>query len=290
MKRTATLLLLFLAGLAPAAVVECRWRADVTAPAAAQFPVGRGETVSFACDLVDRSGAPVSLPDGTEAAMYWQTNGMGDVWYSGPATVSNATLRATWIPEYDPGAPLVRLFLSAEAPDGAVAHRAFANLRFYATPGTDPEVVPVPERVIDLAPVAVITNSPWARAVAGLAGARAATDATNAVSDLLAEAVGTAPADATLEVHRLLISDLWRRVDGIPGIDVPDELDDLREEDAALAGRIDELERRAQDAEARIAALEAAASRATTPVLRAVPESVATTDGDAGTTAEAEER
>lgn len=290
MKRPCILLAILLAAASSAAIVEHRWRANVTAPAAAQFPIGRGETVEFVCDLVDGRGAPVALPDGTLAAMYWQTNGMGDAWYSGPATVSNSTIRVTWLPEYDPGAPLVRLFLSAEDPAGAVAHRAFANLRFYATPGTDPEVLPVPERVIDLVPVAAITNSPWARAVAGMAGTRAATDATNAVSDLLAEAVGTAPADATLEVHRLLISDLWRRVDGIPGIDVPDELEDLREEDAALAGRIDELERRAQDAEVRIAALEAAASRATAPVLLAVPGSVATTDGDAGTTAEAEER
>lgn len=257
MKRTAPLLLLFLAGLAPAAVVECRWRADVTAPAAAQFPVGRGETVSFVCDLVDRSGAPVSLPDGTEAAMYWQTNGMGDVWHSGPATVSNATLRATWIPEYDPGAPLVRLFLSAEAPDGAVAHRAFANLRFYATPGTDPEVVPVPERVIDLAPVAVITNSPWARAVAGLAGARAATDATNAVSDLLAGEVGALPVQSTLEVHRLVLADLWDRVDRMAGSSDADAIDDILLALDGLDARLTALEESAASTAESLSALSA---------------------------------
>lgn len=260
MKRTATLLLLFLAGLAPAAVVECRWRADVTAPAAAQFPVGRGETVSFVCDLVDRSGAPVSLPDGTEAAMYWQTNGMGDVWHSGPATVSNATLRATWIPEYDPGAPLVRLFLSAEAPDGAVAHRAFANLRFYATPGTDPEVVPVPERVIDLAPVAVITNSPWARAVAGLAGARAATDATNAVSDLLAGEVGALPVQSTLEVHRLVLADLWDRVDRMAGSSDADAIDDILLALDGLDARLTALEESAASTAESLSALSAMSS------------------------------
>ena len=260
MKRTATLLLLFLAGLAPAAVVECRWRADVAAPAAAQFPVGRGETVSFVCDLVDRSGAPVSLPDGTEAAMYWQTNGMGDVWHSGPADVSNATLRATWLPEYDPGAPLVRLFLSAEAPDGAVAHRAFANLRFYATPGTDPEVVPVPERVIDLAPVAVITNSPWARAVAGLAGARAATDATNAVSDLLAGEVGALPVQSTLEVHRLVLADLWDRVDRMAGSSDADAIDDILLALDGLDARLTALEEAAASTAASISALSAMSS------------------------------
>ena len=260
MKRTATLLLLLLAGLAPAAVIECRWRADVTAPAAAQFPVGRGETVSFVCDLVDRSGAPVSLPDGTEAAMYWQTNGMGDVWHSGPATVSNATLRATWIPEYDPGAPLVRLFLSAAAPDGAVAHRAFANLRFYATPGTDPEVVPVPERVIDLAPVAVITNSPWARAVAGLAGARAATDATNAVSDLLAGEVGALPVQSTLEVHRLVLADLWDRVDRMVGTSDADAIDDILLALDGLDARLTALEESAASTAASISALSAMSS------------------------------
>lgn len=260
MKRPCILLAILLAAASSAAIVEHRWRANVTAPAAAQFPVGRGETVSLACDLVDRSGAPVSLPDGTEAAMYWQTNGMGDVWHSGPATVSNATLRATWLPEYDPGAPSVRLFLSAEAPDGAVAHRAFANLRFYATPGTDPEVVPVPERVIDLAPVAVITNSPWARAVAGLAGARAATDATNAVSDLLAGEVGALPVQSTLEVHRLVLADLWDRVDRMAGSSDADAIDDILLALDGLDARLTALEESAASTAASISALSAMSS------------------------------
>lgn len=253
MQRPSVLLAILLAVASPAAIVEHAWRADVTAPAAAQFPIGRGETIALRCDLVDRSGASVALPAGTEAAMYWQTNGMGYVWHAAPATVSNSTLRATWLPEYDPGAPFVRLFLSAEAPDGAIAHRAFANLRFYETPGTDPDVVPVPERVIDLAPIAAITNSPWARAVSDMAARSSAESATNAVSDAMAAAVAENPVESTLEVHRLVLADLWDRVDRIPGSSDADAIADLW-----LA---------VESLDARVAALEASSSRLSSRLL-----------------------
>ena len=142
----------------------------------------------------------------------------------------------TWLPEYDPGAPLVRLFLSAEAPDGAIAHRAFANLRFYETPGTDPDVVPVPERVIDLAPVAVITNSPWARAISDMAARSSAESATNAVSDAMTVAVAENPIESTLEVLRLAVSDLWEIHDKLAAVEAYDSIVDAI--DSIVAGAL----------------------------------------------------
>lgn len=140
------------------AAVPLEWTADIERPAPAQFAVMRGETVSLCAALV-RRGAPYDLADAANAAIYWQTNGMGGAWWSTDATIASNTIAATFTPAMDPGAPTANVFLSARDADGAI-YRAQAMLRFIHAPGATPNEIDLPARAIDFATVEV-SNAPW---------------------------------------------------------------------------------------------------------------------------------
>ena len=158
MKRQRTLpLLLGLAAAAATAAVPLEWIADVERPSPAPLPVMRGETVDLRAILV-RRGRPFD-PAADSATFFWQTNGMGDAWWSAPAAVSSNLLSATFSPAMDPGAPLVSAFIGTTGADGR-AYRALATLRILHAPGAVPNELPLPVKVLDFAQVAV-TNAPW---------------------------------------------------------------------------------------------------------------------------------
>ena len=150
--------LLVALALVARAAVPLEWTADVDRPAPAQFAVMRGETVALRAALV-RRGAPYDLANAADAAIYWQTNGMGGAWWSADATIASNTIAATFTPAMDPGAPTVNVFLSARDADGAI-YRAQAMLRFLHAPGATPNKIDLPARAIDFATVEV-SNAPW---------------------------------------------------------------------------------------------------------------------------------
>lgn len=158
MKRQRTIpLLLGLAAAAATAAVPLEWIADVERPSPAPLPVMRGETVDLHAVLV-RRGRPFD-PAADSATFYWQTNGMGDAWWSAPAAVSSNVLSATFTPAMDPGAPLVSAFIGTAGEDGR-AYRALATLRILHAPGAVPNELPLPVKILDFATISV-TNAPW---------------------------------------------------------------------------------------------------------------------------------
>lgn len=158
MKPHCTALAALLLPLCASAAVPFDWVADVDRPAPVPVPVLRGETVDLRAALV-RRGRPFD-PAAESAMIYWQTNGMGDAWWSAPADISSNVLSATWTPAMDPGAALVTAFIGTTGEDGR-SYRAWATLRILHAPGAVPNELPLPVRAIDFATVAW-TNAPWA--------------------------------------------------------------------------------------------------------------------------------
>lgn len=152
------LLAALLLPLCAVAAVPFDWVADVDRPAPVPVPVLRGETVDLRAALV-RGGRPFD-PAADSATIYWQTNGMGDAWWSAPAAVSSNVLSATFTPAMDPGAALVTAFIGTTGEDGR-SYRAWATLRILHAPGAVPNELPLPVPSIDFATVAW-TNAPWA--------------------------------------------------------------------------------------------------------------------------------
>ena len=66
--------------------VPLEWtrRPDSTTPA--NFTAHQGETLEFRCTF--RGFGELPFGDGGDVRLYFQTNGMGEAWWSVPATVS----------------------------------------------------------------------------------------------------------------------------------------------------------------------------------------------------------
>ena len=92
--------------------------------------------------------------------------------------------------------------------------------------------------------------------IAGQAGGDASA-VTNLVSDILAEEVDALPVQSTLEVHRLVLADLWDRVDRMAGSSDADAIDDILLALDSLDARLTALEARSGATATRMAALEA---------------------------------
>lgn len=159
MKHLRALLAAMLLSLCAHAAVPLDWIADVSKPSVAPLACRRGETAALRCKLV-RDGRPFD-PAAVSASIYWQTNGMGDLWWSAPATVASNVLSAVWTPDMDPGASPVSLFIGAVDASGDRIYSPAASLRILHAPGAVPNELPLPARAIDFATVAV-TNAPWA--------------------------------------------------------------------------------------------------------------------------------
>ena len=118
----------------------------------------RGETLDIRARLLD-GAHPLPVPAGAEAAMLWQTNGMGAAWWSVPATVSTSgVVEATWTPTNDVGAASYRVFLGVAA--GGRNWRANLLLRLIDAPGASPNELEPPIQSIDFSLVEV-SNAPW---------------------------------------------------------------------------------------------------------------------------------
>ena len=149
------------------AAVPLRWTVETSRLAPAVFDVVRGETIDLEAAL-QSDGKPFAM-DLESVSIFWQTNGMGNAWWSAPATVKSPNpsnpsnlsnlsniVCATFTPDMDPGAATVIGFLGSS---GSVYRAAF-TFRFRHGPGAVPNVIELPPRVLDLAHTVVI-NPPW---------------------------------------------------------------------------------------------------------------------------------
>ena len=139
-----------------AAALPEDWEVDLAAKQPQVFTLQRprGETYELKA-VLKRHGKPFE-PAITNACIYWQTNGMENLYWSAPASVSNNVLRATWLPSMDPGATTVRGYIG----DPGHIYAAAFQFRFIASPGALPNALPLPTPVIDFARIRVL-NPPW---------------------------------------------------------------------------------------------------------------------------------
>ena len=156
MKHLATILHTALILLTSSAAVPLRWTVETSRATPAAFEAYQGETLDFEAALMSH-GKPLQAP--SNYSLYWQTNGMGGVyWSTNCAAGAGATnvMRATWRPEYDAGAKVYNCFIGAP---GDIYHAAF-QLRLRPSPGAVPGALPLPTPTIDFARVTVL-NPPW---------------------------------------------------------------------------------------------------------------------------------
>lgn len=99
---------------------------------------------------------------------------------------------------------------------------------------------------------------------------------TNLVADLLADEVDALPVQSTLEVHRLVLADLWDRVDRMSGSSDADTIDDILLALDGLDARLTALEARSGVTATRMAALEASVGTTATRMAAIEASSAAT--------------
>ena len=130
--------------------VPLEWtrRPDSTTPA--NFTAHQGETLEFCCTF--RGFGELPFGDGSDVRLYFQTNGMGEAWWSAPATVSSNEVRAVWGPEMDVGASRWVFFFGTP---GVVYSSAI--VRLVPSPGFAPGTLPPPAVFTD-AVAAIVTN------------------------------------------------------------------------------------------------------------------------------------
>ena len=169
------------------------WEVDLAAQPPKVFALQRprGETYELKA-VLKRHGKPFE-PAITNACIYWQTNGMENLYWSAPASVSNNVLRAYWLPEMDPGATTVRGYIG----DHGHIYAAAFQFRFIASPGALPNELPLPQKVIDFKKVRVL-NPPWSGDVD-----------TNAVREIVRETVAGAARPLPPYLHELDFCDSY---------------------------------------------------------------------------------
>lgn len=137
------------------AAIPLRWTVETSRVQPAQFEAYHGETLALEATL-QSYGKPHSTGF-NEYQIYWQTNGMNDVYWSTPASCQDNVVTALFTPEMDTGANVVRGFIGCPGED----YRAAFQIRLRPSPGTTPNVIELPTNVIDFAKI-TIKNAPWA--------------------------------------------------------------------------------------------------------------------------------
>lgn len=130
------------------AAVPLAWETLPGSPAPVSFDRHHGETIDFRCTLRGFGQHGPVFGNDADVRLWYQTNGMGQAWWSAPATVSSNVITATWSPALDPGADRVSIFLGA--PSNVYAS---AVLRLRHSPGFAPASLPLPTPVLDFAAV-----------------------------------------------------------------------------------------------------------------------------------------
>lgn len=183
--------------------VPLEWAATPGRPAPAQFDRFHGEALELRCEF--RGFDPLPFEAGGDVRLWWQTNGMGNAWWSIPATVSSNALSAVWGPAQDPGAERVTLFFGA--PSNAYAA---ASLRLRGSPGGAPNALEPPS-VVDwtgatnaiYAAIAAV-DAAWREGTNGLASVEYVQEAISAAGgvtpEMVTNAAGAAATNAVTNI------------------------------------------------------------------------------------------
>ena len=154
-KHLATVLLCGLLAASAHAAVPLSWETRPGSPAPVSFDRHHGETLELRCTLSGFGQDGPVFAQGADIRLWYQTNGMGSVWWSAPAAVASNVVTATWSPDLDPGADRVSIFLGA--PSNVYAS---AVLRLRHSPGFTPASLPIPVPPLDFAGLEVL-NAPY---------------------------------------------------------------------------------------------------------------------------------
>lgn len=148
MRRRLCIMIVVMAGALHAQTI-LRWIVDPARPAPADWPVFQGETVWMEPSFVSY-GSPLSLT-GATAVLYWQTNGMGNAWWSAPGLIIMGApdrVRAVWGPQNDAGASRYNYFIAATTSSGTM-YRAYGTIMMRASPGATPSILAAPTTLTD---------------------------------------------------------------------------------------------------------------------------------------------
>ncbi len=138
--------------------IPIQWRVKAGETTAKTFTAYHGETLDFEPVFVHQGNVITNL----ELSIYWQTNGMGTVWWSAPGT--------RFTPAMDTGANDYRFFIRATSPviasEGEAIHeeviyRANGRIKLLPSPGFTPSELELPVKTLDFATID-IRNAPWA--------------------------------------------------------------------------------------------------------------------------------
>ena len=149
MKKLITYYLLLLASVSASAQVPQRWETDVARPAPAQFTRYDGDAITFEPVWL-AYGAPLAT-NGMTFTLYWQTNGMGKVWFT-----NTAGSAFQWLPEYYTGASQYTFFIGADGYN----YQANGVLRVLPSPGRKPNTMKPPIPYLDFLATPHV-NAPW---------------------------------------------------------------------------------------------------------------------------------
>ena len=131
---------------AATAAVPVAWTNSPGMPPYPLKPVPHGVPVDFRVTLKGYT-EPLIAP-GADLHLWYQTNGMGKLWWPAPAALEGDTITASFGPAQDCGADRVSLFFGA--PSNVFAS---AVLRLTHSPGFAPASLPLPVPVLDFSAV-----------------------------------------------------------------------------------------------------------------------------------------
>jgi len=139
-----------------AGAVPLKWTVETSKAQVATFDQFQGATYDLEASLLSY-GKPLYISG--DPNFYWQTNGMGSLYWSIPATATNNIFRATWTPNMDVGAKVYNCFIGVSG----TVYNAACVIRLRPSPGAVPNALPLPTPFIDCAVVKFVnpTNSPF---------------------------------------------------------------------------------------------------------------------------------
>lgn len=180
MKKTICIILATAFAATLQAAVPLAWNVETTRAQPAAFDCYRGETLDLRASLFN-AGSALDV-SGAAASLYWQTNGMGEIYWSAPATAASNVLSATWAPTNDVGATSYNCFIGV----AGEIYRAAFRLRMLPSPGAVPSELDLPAKSIDFATVTVLNAPYYTQGEVDSALSAAAQSATNYVNAVAA--------------------------------------------------------------------------------------------------------
>lgn len=151
-KNKTSLLALFVLCAASVMAVPHRWVAEVSRMVPEEVPALQGETIELYPEITAYSEPFVS----DTYQLFYQTNGMGGLYFSGAITTN---LPVLFTPAMDVGGTSYSFYIGTTNSAG-LCFRPHGTIRMKKSPGFRPNTIPLPMQRIDFANTAY-TNAPW---------------------------------------------------------------------------------------------------------------------------------